>query len=110
MTGVKEGAASNYERGGDNMAIESLGLLSPGSHKGGHELNSDQAIANLGQWSDRERGVRRDFVAGFVHGAMATSRACFAPAVVAWGLLAAIGCLLVDATNSLLNQQSVEGD
>ena len=52
----------------------------------------------------------RDFVAGFVHGAMETPRAYFAPAVVAWGLLVAIGYLLIDATNSLLNQPSAEGD
>lgn len=52
----------------------------------------------------------RDFVAGFVHGAMETPRAYFAPAVVAWGLLAVIGCLLIDTTDLLLNQQSAEGD
>lgn len=44
----------------------------------------------------------RNFIAGFVHGAMETPRAYFA--------LIAIGCLLIDTTNSLLNQQSVEGD
>ena len=52
----------------------------------------------------------RDFIAGFVHGAMETPWAYFAPAVVAWGLLVAIGCLLVDATNSLLDQQPNQGD
>jgi hypothetical protein len=57
MTGLKEGAASNHEREATTMAIESLVLLSPGSHKGGHELNSDQAIANLGHGSDLEGRV-----------------------------------------------------
>lgn len=52
----------------------------------------------------------RDFVAGFVHGAMGTPRAYLASAAVARGLLVAIGCLLVDATDSLLNQQSAAGD